>query len=151
MEYFLNPKVLAKISQKYDFWVAEFVSNMSYPPDDSYFIFHQIMSEIQKPEELKKEDIPTTPVSSTAPVSAGSNEDFSRFKINKKGFMEIDGEVVETLPSITFKVRLENDHEVLARLSGRMRLNKIMLLPGDRVRVEMTPYDLNKGRITYRY
>ncbi|MDD5289700.1 MAG: translation initiation factor IF-1 [Patescibacteria group bacterium] len=71
--------------------------------------------------------------------------------MNKKGFMEIDGEVVETLPSITFKVRLENDHEVLARLSGRMRLNKIMLLPGDRVRVEMTPYDLNKGRITYRY
>jgi translation initiation factor IF-1 len=80
-----------------------------------------------------------------------NNDDFSRFKVNKKGFMEIDGEVVETLPSITFRVKLENGHEILARLSGRMRLNKIMLLPGDRVRVELTPYDLNKGRITYRY
>jgi translation initiation factor IF-1 len=109
------------------------------------------MSEIPKTEEIKKEEIPTTPASSTAPVSAGASDDFSRFKVNKKGFMEIDGEVMETLPSITFRVRLENGHEVLARLSGRMRLNKIMLLPGDRVRVELTPYDLDKGRITYRY
>jgi translation initiation factor IF-1 len=109
------------------------------------------MSEIQPTEELKKEETPATPASSTVPVSAGANDDFSRFKVNKKGFMEIDGEVLETLPSITFRVRLENDHEVLARLSGRMRMNKIMLLPGDRVRVELTPYDLDKGRITYRY
>ncbi|MFC1622488.1 translation initiation factor IF-1 [Patescibacteria group bacterium] len=65
--------------------------------------------------------------------------------------MEINGEIIETLPSITFRVKLENGHEILARLAGKMRMNRIMLLPGDRVKVEMSPYDLNKGRITYRY
>lgn len=77
--------------------------------------------------------------------------DFSNFKANKKGFIEVDGEVIETLPSITFRVKLENKHEILARLSGRMRVNRIMLLPGDKVKIEMSPYDLSKGRITYRY
>ncbi len=77
--------------------------------------------------------------------------DFSNFKVNRKGFIEVDGEVVETLPSITFRVRLENDHEILARLSGRMRLNRIMLLPGDKVKIEISPYDLTKGRVVYRY
>lgn len=77
--------------------------------------------------------------------------DFSNFKVNKKGFIEVDGEVIETLPSITFRVKLENDHEILARLSGRMRMYRIMLLPGDKVKIEMSPYDLGKGRITYRY
>lgn len=79
------------------------------------------------------------------------DEKFSSFKINKKGFIEVNGEVVETLPSITFRVKLENDHEILARLSGKMRMNRIMLLPGDKVKVEMSPYDLSKGRIIYRY
>jgi translation initiation factor IF-1 len=78
-------------------------------------------------------------------------DEFKSFNVNSKGFIELDGEVVETLPSITFKVRLENGYEILARLSGRMRMNKIMLLPGDRVKVEMSPYDLTKGRISYRY
>ncbi len=78
-------------------------------------------------------------------------DDFSNFKVNRKGFIEVDGEVIETLPSITFRVRLENDYEILARLSGRMRMNRIMLLPGDKVKVEISPYDLTKGRITYRY
>ena len=77
--------------------------------------------------------------------------DLSNLKVNKKGFIEADGEIVESLPSITFRVKLENGQEVLARLSGKMRMFKIMLLPGDKVKVEMSPYDLTKGRITYRY
>jgi translation initiation factor IF-1 len=68
-----------------------------------------------------------------------------------KDFLEIDGEVTESLPSATFRVQLENSHEILAHLSGKMRMFNIRLLPGDRVKVQMTPYDLTKGRITYRY
>ncbi len=65
--------------------------------------------------------------------------------------MEIDGEVLELLPAASFKIRLTNGHEILGHLAGKMRLNKIRLLPGDRVKVEMSPYDLTKGRINYRY
>lgn len=71
--------------------------------------------------------------------------------IDSKNFIEVKGEVLELMPSATFRVRLENDHEILAHLSGKMRMNKIRLLPGDRVRVQMSPYDLTKGRITYRF
>lgn len=60
------------------------------------------------------------------------------------------GTVIELLPSTTFRIELENGHPILAHLSGRMRMNKIRLLPGDKVTVEMTPYDLTKGRVTYR-
>ena len=67
-----------------------------------------------------------------------------------KDFIEMEGEVLELLPSATFKILLLNGHEVLAHLSGKMRMNKIRLLPGDRVKIEMSPYDLTKGRITYR-
>ncbi|MBU1039168.1 translation initiation factor IF-1 [Patescibacteria group bacterium] len=70
---------------------------------------------------------------------------------NAKGFLEVEGEVEELLPAATFKVRLDNGHEILAHLSGKMRMFKIRLLPGDKVKVEMTPYDLTKGRIVYRY
>ena len=59
--------------------------------------------------------------------------------------------VLETLPNAMFKVQLENNHEVLAHVSGRMRKNFIRILPGDRVAVELSPYDLNRGRIVYRY
>jgi translation initiation factor IF-1 len=68
-----------------------------------------------------------------------------------KDFLETDGEVTELLPSATFRVKLESGHEILAHLSGKMRMFNIRLLPGDRVKVQMTPYDLTKGRITYRY
>jgi len=68
-----------------------------------------------------------------------------------KDFLEIDGEVIESLPAATFKVTLENGHEILAHLSGKMRMFNIRILPGDKVKVQMTPYDLTKGRITYRY
>lgn len=60
------------------------------------------------------------------------------------------GEVIELMPAGSFKVILENEHEILAHLSGKMRMHKIRLLPGDKVKVQLSPYDLNKGRITYR-
>lgn len=69
----------------------------------------------------------------------------------RKGFIEVQGEVTEMLPNAMFRVTLESGHEILAHLSGKMRLNRIRILPGDRVTVEMTPYDLTKGRITYRH
>jgi len=69
----------------------------------------------------------------------------------KKEVIRLKGEVVESLPSATFKVKLENGHEILAHLSGKMRLNFIKVLPGDLVEVEMTPYDLTKGRIVRRF
>lgn len=62
----------------------------------------------------------------------------------------MEGEVIETLPSTTFRVKLDNGHDVLAHISGRMRVNYIRLLPGDRVVLEMSPYDLTKGRIVQR-
>ena len=68
-----------------------------------------------------------------------------------KDFLEADGEVIELLPSAMFRIQLDNGHEILGHLSGKMRINRIRLLPGDRVRVEMTPYDLTKGRIVFRY
>lgn len=67
----------------------------------------------------------------------------------EEGF-EMEGEVVDVLPNTMFKVKLENGHEILAHSSGRMRKNNIRILKGDIVRIEMTPYDLSKGRITYR-
>lgn len=71
-------------------------------------------------------------------------------QIDSKDFIEIKGEVIELMPAATFKVVLENGHEILAHLSGKMRMNRIKLLPGDKVKVQMSPYDLTKGRITYR-
>lgn len=68
-----------------------------------------------------------------------------------KGFLELIGTVSELLPNASFKVELENGHQIRAHLSGRMRMNKISILPGDRVTVEMTPYDLTKGRVIYRH
>lgn len=67
-----------------------------------------------------------------------------------KDVIEFEGTIVESLPNAMFRVRLENDHEILAHISGKIRKNFIRILPGDKVRVEMTPYDLTKGRITYR-
>jgi len=69
----------------------------------------------------------------------------------KEQAIEVEAVVDETLPNAFFKVRLENDHIVLAHISGKMRKNYIRILPGDKVRVELSPYDLSRGRITYRY
>jgi translation initiation factor IF-1 len=70
--------------------------------------------------------------------------------LNSKDFIELQGEVLELMPAATFRVMLENGHEILAHLSGKMRMFKIRLLPGDKVKVQISPYDLGKGRITYR-
>ena len=69
----------------------------------------------------------------------------------KEELIELQGTVTEMLPNAMFRVQLENDHEVLAHTSGKMRKNRIRVLQGDRVQVEMTPYDLTKGRITFRF
>ncbi len=69
----------------------------------------------------------------------------------KEGVIEVEGVVMEALPNTTFKVELENGHEILAHSSGKMRLHYIKILPGDKVKVELSPYDLNRGRIVYRY
>ncbi len=68
----------------------------------------------------------------------------------KDDIIEFEGEVIDTLPNTLFKVRLENGHEIIAHISGKMRMHYIRILTGDKVKVEMTPYDLSKGRITYR-
>ncbi len=70
---------------------------------------------------------------------------------NKEEAIEVQGTVVETLPNAMFKVELENKHVVLAHVSGKMRKFFIRILPGDKVKVELTPYDLNRGRIVYRF
>ena len=69
----------------------------------------------------------------------------------KEGLIEFQGIVLELLPNAMFKVKLENDHEILAHSSGKMRKNRIRVLAGDKVTVEMTPYDLTKGRIIFRW
>jgi translation initiation factor IF-1 len=70
--------------------------------------------------------------------------------MSDKELIKMEGVIEESLPNTTFKVRLENGHEVLAHISGRMRVNYIRLLPGDKVILEMSPYDLSKGRIVQR-
>ena len=71
--------------------------------------------------------------------------------MSKVDVIEVECVVVEALTNAMFKVKLENDHIVLAHVSGKMRMNFIRILPGDRVTLELTPYDLNRGRITYRF
>lgn len=71
--------------------------------------------------------------------------------MTKEDVVELDGEVLEALPNAMFKVKLENGHEILAHISGKMRMHYIKILPGDKVTVELSVYDLNRGRITFRY
>ena len=80
----------------------------------------------------------------------GENQD-SKSTSGSKDFIEAVGEVTELLPGAKFMIVLENGHEVLGHLSGKMRMFKIRLLPGDKVKLEMSPYDLSKGRITFRF
>ena len=70
--------------------------------------------------------------------------------MSKADVIEVDGKVVEKLPNAMFRVTLENGHEVLAHISGKLRMNFIKILPGDKVTIELSPYDLTKGRITWR-
>ena len=71
--------------------------------------------------------------------------------MSKEDVIEVEGTVVEALPNAMFQVELENGHIVLAHVSGKMRMNFIRILPGDKVTMELTPYDLNRGSITYRF
>jgi translation initiation factor IF-1 len=71
--------------------------------------------------------------------------------VAKEETIEVEGAVVEALPNAMFRVELANGHKVLAHVSGKIRMNFIRILPGDRVTVELSPYDLSRGRITYRY
>ena len=71
--------------------------------------------------------------------------------MTKEQGIQVEGTVVEPLPNASFRVELENGHRVLAHISGKMRMNFIKILPGDKVTVELSPYDLSRGRITYRY
>jgi translation initiation factor IF-1 len=72
-------------------------------------------------------------------------------KMTKKNLIQQDGIIEEALSNAMFRVRLQNDHLIIATISGKMRMNYIRILPGDKVSVEMSPYDLSRGRITYRY
>ena len=69
----------------------------------------------------------------------------------KEEKIQVEGEVIDALPNAMFKVRLENNHEIVAHISGKMRMHYIRILPGDRVTIDISPYDLTKGRITYRH
>ena len=71
--------------------------------------------------------------------------------MGKQDVIEIDGVIEDTLPNAMFKVKLENGHEILAHVSGKLRMHYIRILPGDRVTVEISPYDLTRGRITFRH
>lgn len=74
----------------------------------------------------------------------------NRGNLMAKDVIEIEGTILESMPNAMFRVQLENGHEILAHISGKIRKNFIRILPGDKVKVEMTPYDLTKGRITFR-
>ncbi len=69
----------------------------------------------------------------------------------KEDAIELEGEIIETLPNATFRVKLDQGQEIMAYVSGKMRMHYIKILPGDRVTVQLSPYDLSRGRITYRY
>ena len=71
--------------------------------------------------------------------------------MSKQDVIEVEGTLLESLPNAMFQVKLENGHVILAHISGKIRMNFIKILPGDRVTVELTPYDLSRGRITYRF
>ena len=68
-----------------------------------------------------------------------------------KDVIEIEGKILESMPNAMFRVELENGHEIIAHISGKMRMHYIKILPGDKIKVEMSPYDLSKGRIVFRY
>lgn len=79
-----------------------------------------------------------------------NNIDLKKEEHMSKDVIEFEGTIIESLPNAMFRVGLENGHEILAHISGKIRKNFIKILPGDKVKVEMTPYDLTRGRITYR-
>ena len=81
----------------------------------------------------------------------GADERRKRRSMSKEEAIEVQGTVVEPLPNAMFRVLMENGHKVLAHVSGKMRMHRIRILPGDKVTMELSPYDLTRGRITYRF
>jgi translation initiation factor IF-1 len=105
------------------------------------------------PEQGSKSNV-VIPVPSASAVVPGSRSRTSEEKPlpkPKEDAIVLEGKILESLPNAMFKVALDNGHEVLAHISGKMRMHYIRILPGDKVQVELTPYDLTRGRITYRY
>jgi len=94
--------------------------------------------------------VPVTTVAGV-PEAAETNQEQKDGNLAKDDVIEIDGKVIEALPNATFRVELDNGHVVLCHIAGKMRMHYIKILPGDRVKVELTPYSLDKGRITFRY
>jgi translation initiation factor IF-1 len=88
---------------------------------------------------------------STCAPPTGSPEEGAGRSVPKDDVIEVEGTVVEPLPNAMFRVELENGHKVLAHISGKMRMHYIRILPGDRVKVELSPYDLTRGRVVYRF
>jgi translation initiation factor IF-1 len=88
---------------------------------------------------------------STCAPPTGSPEEGAVRSVPKDDVIEVEGTVVEPLPNAMFRVELENGHKVLAHISGKMRMHYIRILPGDRVKVELSPYDLTRGRVVYRF
>jgi translation initiation factor IF-1 len=84
-------------------------------------------------------------------VGARTRSRGNSWSVPKKDAIEVEGTVIEPLPNAMFRVELENGHKVLAHISGKMRMHYIRILPGDRVLVELSPYDLTRGRVVYRY
>lgn len=101
-------------------------------------------------EEQKDTTEEVDSVQESSEQDSGTQGGQQEFSVNKKGFIEAEGEIEELLPGLKFRVVLDNGHEITATMAGRMRMNRIQLVFGDRVKVEMSPYDMTKGRITYR-
>ena len=100
---------------------------------------------------LTADGSPSAHFEHTILVNDNSSGNINCLLMAKQGPIKIDGVVTETLPNATFKVKLDNGHEIIAHISGKMRMHFIKILVGDKVAVELSPYDLTKGRITYRY
>ena len=83
--------------------------------------------------------------------SRGNPNDGKTWSVAKDDVIEVEGTVIEPLPNAMFRVELENGHKVLAHISGKMRMHYIRILPGDRVKLELSPYDLTRGRVVYRF
>jgi translation initiation factor IF-1 len=94
---------------------------------------------------------PVAPGTTSAQQTQDTDFEESHLPKPKEDAIVLEGTVVEPLPNAMFRVELENGHKVLAHSSGKMRMHRIRILPGDKVQVEITPYDLSRGRITYRY
>ena len=105
---------------------------------------------LPNPLDCHQATAPTTRASAPTVATNADTADEVRQRLAQSG-LNLEGTVTESLPNAMFRVELENGHEVLAHISGKMRMHYIRILPGDRVQVELTPYDLQRGRITYRY